>query len=208
MTTVLIEPSSAADRRLLAIHLPPSFQMTDDEFFEFCRLNRDLRIERTAQGEILIMPPTGGMTGNRNARLTMQLALWAERDGTGEVFDSSTGFKLPNGAERSPDASWVKRSRLENLSDEEKQKFLPLCPDFVIELRSTTDRLPDLQAKMAEYIANGAQLGWLIDPEQQRVYIYRPGVEVTIIDQAAEVVGESPVAAFTLDLSRIWRPGI
>lgn len=208
MTTVLIEPSSAADRRLLAIHLPPSFQMTDDEFFEFCRLNRDLRIERTAQGEILIMPPTGGMTGNRNARLTMQLVLWADSDGRGEVFDSSTGFRLPNGAERSPDLSWVRRSRLENLSEEEKKKFLPLCPDFVIELRSSTDRLTDLQQKMAEYIDNGAQLGWLIDPDQQRVHIYRPDAEVEILDQATEVTGELGVSTFTLDLGRIWRPGL
>ena len=208
MTTVLIEPLSEPDSRPLEIRMLPSFRMTDDEFFEFCQLNRDLRIERTAQGEIIIMPPTGWKTGSRNAKLTTQLTLWAERDGTGVVADSSTGFNLPNGAERSPDAAWVRRSRLAMLTDEQKEKFLPLCPDFVIELRSSTDRLNDLRDKLAEYLANGAQLGWLIDPQEQRVYIYRPHCEAECLEHPVEISGDPVLPGFVLDLRKIWQPNI
>jgi Uma2 family endonuclease len=149
------------------VRLQPVIDLTDDELLELCRLNRELRIERTAQGELLLMPPTGGETSDRNAELTMQLRLWAKRDQTGIAFDSSAGFLLPNGAMRSPDAAWVRRARLTNLTREQKQRFLPLCPDFVIELRSPSDRLSILQANMEEYLQNGGQLGWLIDPTRQ-----------------------------------------
>jgi|SRR5215470_6724233 len=207
MTTVLIEPVSEQDDYRFTIQFPSLHEMTDDEFFEFCQLNRDLRIERTAQGEIIVMPPTGGETGNRNAKLTFQLVAWSERDGTGEAFDSSTGFMLPNGAERSPDAAWVSRSRLALLTAEQKQKFIPLCPDFVIELRSPTDRLADLKEKMAEYIANGARLGWLIDPFEKRVYVYMSGREAESVDGALSISGEPVLSGFSLDLRQIWVSG-
>src|SRR5690349_21633385 len=132
MTTVLIEPSTGIRSGPLVIRLPGSLSLSEEDFYEFCQLNRELKVERTAQGEILIMPPTGGETGNRNSELNMQLRIWSKRDGTGVVFDSSTGFILPNGAERSPDAAWVLHARLAQLSPESKRKFLPLCPDFVI----------------------------------------------------------------------------
>jgi Uma2 family endonuclease len=203
MTTVLIEQQ---DDHRLAIQLPSLHEMTDDEFFEFCRVNRDLRIERTAEGEIIVMPPTGGETGNRDAKLTVQLGVWSDRDGTGEVFDSSTGFKLPNGAERSPDAAWVSHSRLALLTAEQKRKFIPLCPDFAIELRSPTDRLIDLKEKMEEYIANSVRLGWLLDPQEKRVYVYMPGREVEFIDGALTISGEPVLPGFSLELRPIWAP--
>ena len=153
----------------LIVRLRPVLELTDDQFFELAGINRDLRMERNAQGELIVMPPTGGQTGDRNSEINMHLRLWAKRDGTGTTFDSSSGFILPNGAVRSPDASWVTRSRLDALTDEQRRKFLPLCPDFVVELRSPTDSLSVLQDKMQEYLDNGARLGWLIDPEVRRV---------------------------------------
>jgi Uma2 family endonuclease len=157
---------------LIMRYLEPPEVMTDEEFFEFCRLNADWRIERTQEGELVIMPPAGGETGARNSQLTRLLGNWAESDGTGIVFDSSTGFVLPNGAKRSPDAAWLRRSRWDALKPEERRKFPPLCPDFVAELRSPTDDLDTLQAKLEEYIANGAELGWLIDPVERKVDVY------------------------------------
>jgi Uma2 family endonuclease len=148
----------------VVLHWPPSMRVVNDQFFEFCQANKELRIERTAQGDCEIMAPTGGTTGWRNSGLTAQLYNWAEREGSGVVFDSSSGFILPNGAIRSPDVSWVKKSRLATLTPEQKQRFLPLCPDFVIELRSPSDNLIALQDKMQEYIENGASLGWLKFP--------------------------------------------
>lgn len=188
----------------LVLHLRPVFDWTEDEFFEFAQLNRDLRLELDAQGELIVMPPTGGQTGDRNAELTMQLRQWAKRDGTGTTFDSSTGFRLPNKAVRSPDAAWVKREQLDKLTTGERQKFIPLCPAFVIELRSPTDKLRTVQAKMREYIANGAQLGWLIDPQQHRVYIYRPDAPVEELNQPETISGETVLSGFTLDLREIW----
>lgn len=188
----------------LVLHVRPVLDMTRDQFFEFCQLNRDLRIERTAEGDIVIMPPTGGETGARNARLVAQVIRWADLDGSGVVFGSSTGFDLPNGATRSPDVAWVKRSRLAELTPEEKQRFLPLCPDFVIELRSPSDRLSTLQEKMEEYVANGAQLGWLIDPVQRRVYVYRPGADVECLDNPAAVSGDPVLPGFVLRLEPVW----
>lgn len=188
----------------LVVHLRPVIELTDDQFFEFCQINRDLRIERTAEGDLLIMPPAGGETGNRNAALTTLLTSWAWQDGTGVAFDSSTGFTLPNGAMRSPDAAWVKRSRLAALTSEQKVKFLPLCPDFVIELRSPSDSLRSLRAKMREYIENGVQLGWLINPITRRVYVYRPNLPVEQLENPATISGDPILPGFTLDLSKIW----
>ncbi len=187
----------------LIVHLRPVLELTDEQLYEFSQINRDLRIERNARGELIIMPPTGGETGERNAEITMQLRLWAKRDGTGATFDSSTGFRLPNGAVRSPDASWVRHSRLETLSAEDKKKFLPLCPDFVVELRSATDSLTVLQEKMQEYLENGAQLGWLIDPEQRRVYVYRQQSAVEEINDPETLSGNPTLSGFVLDLREI-----
>ena len=159
MTTLLIQTESIP----LTINFPSLVQMTDEQFYEFCQANRDLRIERTARGEVIIMPPAFSDTGNRNFHIAAQLWNWAEQDGTGIGFDSSTGFTLPNGATRSPDASWIKLEHWNALTEEQKASFAPICPDFVIELRSSSDTLSSLQDKMQEYIANGASLGWLID---------------------------------------------
>lgn len=188
----------------LILHLQPVLELSHDQFYEFAQINRDLRIERNAQGELIIMPPTGGETGARNAEITMQLGLWAKNDGTGAAFDSSTGFRLPNGAVRSPDASWVRHSRLAILDSEERKKFIPLCPDFVVELRSATDSLSVLQEKMQEYLDNGARLGLLLDPEQGRVYIYRLSVPVEELEDPETISGEPILAGFFLDLSQIW----
>ncbi|MEH1971334.1 Uma2 family endonuclease [Nostoc sp.] len=177
--------------------------LTDDQFFEMCQKNRDYRFERTASGELLIMPPTGSDTGRRNVKLTTQLDIWNSESNLGEVFDSSTGFTLPNGAERSPDASWVKIERWNALTPEQQEKFAPICPDFVVELRSRTDSLKELQDKMQEYIENGAQLGWLIDRKNKRVEIYRPGKDVEVLDNPASLSGENILPGFVLDLQQI-----
>ena len=189
----------------IVLRMPPALAMDDDEFFEFCQINRDLRIERTADGEIIVMPPTGGKTGGRNFDLVVQFGIWIKRDGTGKGFDSSTGFKLPNGAERSPDASWVKLDRWEALTPSQMEKFIPLCPDFVIELRSPSDRVKNLQKKMEEYIDNGARLGWLIDPKNRRVYIYRPDGEVEQLENPTTVKGDDSVLpGFVLNMEEVW----
>lgn len=166
----------------MVLHWPVSMRLDDRRFYEFCRANRDLRIERTQAGDCEIMAPTGGETSWRNSRLITLLSIWAEQEGSGVVFDSSRGFILANGAIRSPDVSWVRKSRLAALSKEQKQRFLPLCPDFVIELRSPTDNLPALQAKMREYLENGAHLGWLIDPKEQRVYVFPPEGSMSVLE--------------------------
>ena len=161
----------------LVLQMPKGLDLTDDQFFEFCVLNRELlRIERTAEGEILITSPAGARGSHQNLRIAAQLSLWTDRDGTGVAFDSNGGFTLPNNAMRSPDAAcaWVARHRLASFTEEEKEKFLTLCPDFVIELRSRSDRLADQKQKMEEYISNGALLGWLIEPFERQVIVYRP----------------------------------
>ena len=187
-----------------ALRLPSSLcDMTDDQFFDFCQANRDLRIERTAEGDIMIMMPAGFGSGRRNARITAQLSAWAERDGTGIAVDSSAGFKLPNRATRSPDAAWVLKSRLTGFSNEELEKFLPLCPEFVIELRSPSDRLADLQRKLAEYIENGARLGWLIDPLNGQVLVYRPGRAVEVLDHPQTISGDPELPGLVMDLKGI-----
>jgi Uma2 family endonuclease len=188
----------------LIVHLRPVLDLTDAKFFEFCQINRDLRIERNAQGELVIMPPTGGQTGDRNSELNMQLRQWAKRDGRGATFDSSTGFRLPNKAVRSPDASWVRHSRLDALTPEERKQFIPLSPDFAIELRSPTDSLRAVQEKMQEYLENGTTLGWLIDPERRRAYVYRPGQPAEDMGQPASLSGDPLLPGFVLDLTEIW----
>jgi Uma2 family endonuclease len=178
--------------------------MTDQAFFEVCQANPEWRIERTAEGELIIMPPTGGETGSRNFKLTTRFGDWVESDGTGVGFDSSTVFQLPNGANRSPDVAWVRRSRWDALTEEEREGFPPLCPDFVVELRSRTDRLKTLQEKMEEYIANGAQLGWLIDPVERKVYVYRPNTEMVCLENPERVAGDPVLPGFVLALKRVW----
>ncbi|HLO50970.1 MAG TPA: Uma2 family endonuclease [Kamptonema sp.] len=190
------------------IYLPPTLELkidlTDEQFLQLCQNNRELKFERTQSGELIIMPPTGGTTGKRNSDLNFQIKAWNRQHNLGEVFDSSTGFKLPNGADRSPDVSWVRMERWSALTSEEKDKFLPLCPDFVIELRSPSDSLQTLRLKMQEYIENGARLGWLIDPKRRVVEIYRPDREVEILTSPITVSGEDILPDFVLDLTQIW----
>ncbi len=191
----------------LLVQMAPAVSMTDEQFFRFCAQNRDLRIERTANGQILIMAPAGGATGARNSDITMQLTRWAKEDGTGVAFDSSARFNLPNKASRAPDAAWVRRERLAELTPEEKEKFLPLCPDFVIELRSPSDRLHAVRDKMQEYMENGARLGWLIDPVERQVFVYRPEAPVEHLEDPERIAGDPVLPGFTLDLTTIWEPG-
>jgi Uma2 family endonuclease len=190
----------------VVLRLKPVIDLTDEQLFELCQLNRDWRIEYTAQGELIVMPPTGGETGNQNAELTFQVQAWARSDQTGITFDSSTGFKLPNGATRSPDTAWVRGSRLAGLTRDQKQKFLPLCPDFVIELRSPTDSLEALQRKMQEYLDNGAQLGWLIDPLTRCIHVYLPHSQPQILEAPRTISAEPVLPGLSLDLQGIWQP--
>ncbi|NJL00929.1 MAG: Uma2 family endonuclease [Spirulinaceae cyanobacterium RM2_2_10] len=176
--------------------------LDDEQFYRLCQANRDLRLERTAEGRLLVMPPTGWGTGNRNSRLVQRLSNWADADGTGLVFDSSTGFRLPNGAIRSPDAAWIKRDRLAALNPDPDQ-FLPLCPDFAIELRSASDTLAALQAKMQEYLDNGLRLGWLLNPQGQQVEVYAPGQATVILSAPTELSGEPVLPGFRLHLAQI-----
>jgi Uma2 family endonuclease len=201
----LMEPSAVL--KPLTLHLASVLRLTDDQLFELCQRNRDLRIEREPTGDLTLMTPVGGKSANRNARILARLNRWAEQDGSGETFDSSGGFLLPDGAMRSPDAAWVERSRLTALAVETRERFLPLCPDFVLELRSPSDPLADLQAKMREYLDNGARLGWLIDPLDRRVYVFRPGLEVEMLDEPASISGSPELPGFELELERIWEPG-
>ena len=180
-----------------------NLQLSDEQFFQLCQQHRDLKFERTANGELTIMSPTGGITGDRNSELNFQLRTWYRRTQLGKVFDSSTGFKLPNGANRSPDASWVRLEHWNALTAEEQAKFVPLCPDMVVELRSPSDDLSKLQAKMQEYRENGAELGWLIDPERQIVEIYRPHREPEILSSPKTLSGETILPDFELDLTGI-----
>lgn len=188
----------------LVVHLHPVIELTDDNFFEFCQINQDLQIERTADGTLLIMPPTGSETDHRNVKIIQQLANWSDQDGTGIEFGSSAGFTLPNGAVRSPDAAWIKRDRWEQLLLEQQIRFAPICPDFVVELRSPSDALEPLQAKMQEYIGNGTRLGWLIDRKQRRVFVYQPASDVECLENPATLSGSPLLAGFVLNLSNVW----
>ncbi|HEY9849795.1 MAG TPA: Uma2 family endonuclease [Leptolyngbyaceae cyanobacterium] len=187
----------------LSTPLELTIDLTDEQFFQLCQNNRDLRFERSASGDLIIMPPTGSETGHRNIDLSYQLQGWSCQNNLGLAFDSSTGFKLPNGADRSPDAAWVRKERWDALTSEEKEKFAPLCPDFVVELRSKTDSLEKLQAKMQEYIENGAKLAWLLDRQNQRVEIYRPNQPVEILSSPQSLSGEDVLPGFVLDLTNI-----
>ena len=191
----------------LLLQLPNelALQVTPEQFAALAVANRDLRLERTATGELIVNPPTGGETGKRNLSISGQLNNWFEANDTlGEAFDSSTGFELPNGGNRSPDASWVRQDRWDVLTSKQREGFIPLCPDFVVELRSKTDTLKDLRAKMQEYMDNGAQLGWLIDPKNKRVEVYRLGQGVEVLENPSTLSGEEILPGFTLTLKRIW----
>lgn len=186
----------------LTLQIPS--QLTERRFIQLCRANPELRLERSAHGELILMSPTGSETGARNTHLTGQLWWWNEQTGLGKVFDSSTGFHLPNGADRSPDAAWVSRERWAALSPAQRRGFAPLCPDFVVELRSPSDDLASLQAKMLEYLANGARLGWLIDTTARRVAVYRLGQEPEICEAPECLSGEEVLPGFVLRLGSIW----
>lgn len=179
-------------------------QMSMEQFYELCQRNPDLRLERTAQGEVIIMPPAFSDTGNRNNKLSYQVTRWAEENGTGEVFDSSAGFTLPNGATRSPDCSWIRLERWQALTDAQKASFAPICPDFVIELRSASDTLKSLQSKMQEYIENGVSLGVLIDRQNRTVYCYRADGSVAVFQNPELVSCEPELPGFTLHMAKIW----
>ena len=187
----------------VVVNLKPLLELTDDAFYQLCRANPEVKFERTAKGELVIMPPTGGETGDRNRRITQRLGNWTDEDNTGLAFDSSTCFKLPNGADRSPDASWIRLERWEALTLEQRRKFPPLAPDFAVELRSASDDLGTLQAKMLEYIENGVRLGWLINPQDRQVEIYPLGQPVEVLQEPQSLSGEDVLPGFVLDLNRI-----
>lgn len=184
--------------------LTPVSKMSDQQFYAFCRTNPDLRIERNASGEIIVMPPAFADTGNRNGRVFGQLYIWAETDGTGEAFDSSSGFTLPNGATRSPDAAWILSNRWHALTPEQQASFAPIAPDFVVELRSSSDTLVSLQEKMEEYATNGVRLGLLIDRKNCQVHIYRPHSSPEILDKPESVSCEPEMPMFVLKMTKIW----
>jgi Uma2 family endonuclease len=188
---------------LIALNVQ-SVRLTDDQFEKLCWDNPDLRIELTSRGELIVMPPTGLLTGSRNSILTRRLAEWTENDGRGMSFDSSTLFTLPDGSKRSPDACWILREKVEKLSYEERKGFALIVPDFVIELRSPTDRWRMLEEKMADYLANGVRLAWLIDPEQMRVLVYRPNQPVERLDNPSTVSAEPELPGFILNVVEIW----
>ncbi len=187
----------------LTLQMPSSTKLSDEQFYELCRINRDIRIERSANGELILMPPTGGETGTRNAGINAQLWIWNESKGLGKVFDSSTAFKLPNGADRAPDAAWVQIDRWNALTPEQKEKFPPICPDFVLELRSKTDSLSLLQAKMQEYMDNGAKLGWLINRQDAQVEVYSDSQETKVLTRPMTLSGGSVLPGFELKLKGI-----
>ena len=186
------------------ITIPTTFKVSHEQFKELAIVNRDLRLERTATGELIVMPPTGSETSNRNIDIEGQLWLWNRKTKLGKVFNSSGGFHLPNGADRSPDASWVKLERWVALTPSEKEGFAPLCPDFVVELRSPSDSMETLRAKMREYMENQARLGWLIDRKNRSVEIYRQNRVVEILDNPATLSGENVLPGFVLDLTEVW----
>ncbi|CAA9309895.1 Protein of unknown function DUF820 [uncultured Leptolyngbya sp.] len=185
------------------LNLEPMFQLTDDAFSKLCQANPEVKFERTAKGELIVMPPTGGDTGKRNSELTFQLQAWNRKTQLGVTFDSSTLFQLPNGARRSPDAAWIPLERWESLTPEDQETFPPLCPNFVVELRSPSDSLKSLQDKMQEYLDNGTSLGWLLDPKGKQVEIYRPGQQKQVELAPTSLSGETVLPGFVLDLEGI-----
>ena len=188
----------------MIVRLRPAMRLTDRQLVQFCQDNSELRIEQTAEGELIIMPPAFSESSHQNFNLYIPFGVWHDKVGGGQLFDSSGGFRLPNKAMRSPDVSWVAQERLDRMTKKDWQSFMPLCPDFVLELRSRSDRLPRLKEKMAEYIANGARLGWLIDPLEKQAFVYRPDTPVEHLKAPATLCGEPVLAGFTLDLARIW----
>lgn len=190
----------------LTLTLEPILKLNPDQFYEICQRNPDLKLELTAQGELILMPPTGGETGRQNSDLNFQFQLWNRQYQFGEVFDSSTAFILPNGATRSPDVSWITKACWEALTPQEKEKFVPLCPDFVLELLSPTDPIARTRQKMAEYMDNGCRLGWLINRKAKQVEIYRPDTPPEILDAPQHLSGETVLQGFVLDLSQMMTP--
>ncbi|MBR8826944.1 MAG: Uma2 family endonuclease [Gomphosphaeria aponina SAG 52.96 = DSM 107014] len=185
------------------LNIPSTFKVTEDQFEVLAAANRELHLERNKTGELIIMPPTGGNTGKRNAQISAQFVVWNNKTKLGEVFDSSTAFRLPNGAERSPDVSWVKLARWNQLTEEQQDTFPPLCPDFVVELGSPTDTRESLRQKMQEYRENGTRLGWLIDPKKKIVEIYRPEQTVELLQSPSTLSGEDILPGFVLDMQQI-----
>jgi Uma2 family endonuclease len=203
----MANPSPRQNLETVSINLPSTINLyvTQEQFTTLAVANRDLRLERTAQGELIVNPPTDWQIGEQNWRISGELYLWwRNANKPGKVFDSSTGFILSNGAIRSPDASWVSRERWETLTPEDKETFAKICPDFIVELRSSSDQISNLQAKMREYMENGVKLGWLIDPQQHRVEIYRSGLAVEVLDNPTKLSGENILSGFVLQLNRVW----
>ncbi|MBD2103296.1 Uma2 family endonuclease [Leptolyngbya sp. FACHB-261] len=188
----------------LTLNLAPAIHLTDEQFYLLCQANGELRFERTVEGKLVIMPPTGGETGKRNGDIFGQLWSWNRQQKLGVAFDSLTGFRLPNGADRSPDTAWVKLDRWQALTPEQRQKFPPLAPDFVVELRSASDDLKPLQTKMQEYLSNGVRLGWLIDPENQRVEVCQPKQDMEVLQSPTSLSGGNVLPGFVLELGQIW----
>ncbi len=187
----------------MVVRMQPAMRLDAEQLAAFCSLNRDLRIEQTAEGELVIMAPAGWDSGNKEAEITAKFVMWAEQHG-GRVGGSNTGYTLPNTAIRAPDVSWISEERFATLTPDQLKSFAPICPDFVLELRSHTDRLAMVKRKMVEYIDNGARLGWLIDPIQKQVFIYRPGEPVEHLKEPSSLSGDTVLAGFTLDLTRVW----
>jgi Uma2 family endonuclease len=198
MATTVLEPFE------IQLRAPEALIKDDDQFFDFCQANSDYRIERTSDGEIIVMSPESGGSGHGNFRLLYLFGTWDETHRLGEFFGSSSGFILPNGAIRGPDVAWVSNKRLEKLTEKDWNHFLPLCPDFVLELRSPSDRLPALQDKMAEYVANGARLGWLVDPIKKQVHVYRPNLPPEVLNEPVEVSADPVLPGFRLPLQKVW----
>ncbi len=190
--------------RFTTLDLSPIVTLTRTEFHKLCAANPDLKLERSAKGELIVVSPTGGETGNRNSELTSEVVVWNRQHQTGKVFDSSTGFALPKGGDRSPDVAWIPLEKWDALTPEQRQSFLPLCPDFVIELLSPSDSWNDGQKKMAEYRDNGCRLGWLLDPKTKRVAIYRPDQPVEILQAPDQLSGEDVLLGFVLDVRFLW----
>jgi Uma2 family endonuclease len=188
----------------ITLNLNSIIKLTSEQFYQLCEENPDLKLERNANGELIVMPPTGGETGKRNSTANAQIWTWNDRTELGEVFDSSTGFTLPNKADRSPDVSWVEKSRWSALTPEQREKFIPLCPDFVIELVSPSDSLKKTQEKMQEYMENGCRLGWLINRKKREVEISRPGQDVEVLQSPLTLSGENVLPGFVLNLQKIW----
>ncbi|MEG4583398.1 Uma2 family endonuclease [Microcoleus sp. MON1_C5] len=188
----------------ITLNLNSIIKLTSEQFYQLCEENPDLKLERNANGELIVMPPTGGETGRSNSKFNLQIGLWNEQTQLGEAFDSSTGFTLPNKADRSPDASWVEKSRWEALTPQQREKFIPLCPDFAVEILSPTDSLKKTQEKMQEYMENGCRLGWLINRKKREVEIYRPGQDVEVLQSPLTLSGENVLPGFVLYLQKIW----